>query len=49
MYYKAIDDIEESPLIQTNEQIGAETDLRGQLRFNESGDRINVMKYRKCT
>ncbi len=40
---EAIDGIEESPLIWTNDQSWAETDLRGQLRFNEGRDRIGPL------
>ncbi|MEM1170240.1 MAG: Gldg family protein [Cyanobacteria bacterium P01_H01_bin.35] len=40
---ETIDGIEESPLIWTNEQSWAETDLRGQLRFNEGRDRIGPL------
>ena len=40
---EARDGIEESPLIWTNDQSWAETDLRGQLRFNEGRDRIGPL------
>ncbi len=40
---EAIDGIEESPLIWTNDQSWAETDLSGQLRFNEGRDRIGPL------
>ena len=40
---EAIEGIEESPLIWTNDQSWAETDLRGQLKFNEGRDRIGPL------
>ena len=40
---EAIDGIEESPLIWTNDQSWAETDLRGQLIFNEGRDRLGPL------
>lgn len=40
---ETVDGIEESPLIWTNDQSWAETDLRGQLLFNEGRDRLGPL------
>ncbi|MDE5092411.1 MAG: Gldg family protein [Trichodesmium sp. St16_bin4-tuft] len=40
---EAIDGIKESPIIWTGNQSWAETDLRGELRFNEGRDRIGPL------
>ncbi|MGK7922501.1 MAG: GldG family protein [Trichodesmium sp.] len=40
---KSVDGITESPLIWTNDQSWAETDLRGQLQFNEGRDRLGPL------
>ncbi|NET12875.1 MAG: ABC transporter, partial [Okeania sp. SIO1H6] len=40
---ETVDGIVESPLIWTNDQSWAETDLRGQLQFNEGRDRLGPL------
>ncbi|MDY7004270.1 MAG: Gldg family protein [Cyanobacteriota bacterium] len=40
---ETVDGIIESPLIWTNDQSWAETDLRGQLQFNEGRDRLGPL------
>lgn len=40
---EVVDGIEESPLIWTNDQSWAETDLRGNLLFNEGRDRLGPL------
>ena len=40
---KSVDGITESPLIWTNDQSWAETDLRGQLQFNQGRDRLGPL------
>ncbi|MGB3510495.1 MAG: Gldg family protein [Microcoleaceae cyanobacterium] len=40
---ETVDGIQESPLIWTNDQSWAETDLRGQLLFNEGRDRLGPL------